>query len=459
MYPWHHDLDKWANATGIRIDALGLLTLLGAEEIDRSVGRLVPSPYLDYLPLLGAFTVAGGHFTSKQSGFTIYNISDGVMTTELAGWFSRWLAGQEFHRVRSIVTWKVAERPPQLIKIGIGLLLIALPIHGMLIALTVLAADWWGFANVMAMLVSVIVRCVLVNENRAAIDHNIKKVEDEAMEYSYPARRAKYTEALSVLEDQRRRGVVAEGTRDPIEPKDPEEIVKMIVVTDDSKAVTIAAPRKLAKLIFATNPRPPDPRIYRVFKALGWAAFAVHVISIGMAQLYTQICTVVVIIGATILTIYKVGCADSTMSHTILQAIGSVSEDDEEYSCWISSKLKATVSIYPVEFGEWTEAEASPNLPKVQNLDNESNKDSWTRRRVTVEDLENSPPSPKPPRRDPGRQDLYAWLDLTEEEDTRLKFWGMIPHNPEWLDKYTEKKVFHGRRLERCKLLADSKAQ
>jgi hypothetical protein len=459
MYPWQDYLDNWANGTGIHIDALGLVTLLGADEIDRSVGRLVPSPYLDYLPLLGAFTVAASHFTAKQSGFTLYNISDGVMTTELAGWFSRWLQAQEFHRVRSIVSWEVADRPPQLIKIGVGLMLIGWPIHGMLIALTLLAADWWGFANVMAMLFTVVVRCVLVSENQAGIDYNIKKAEKDAIDYNYPAKRAKYDEALARLEDQRRKGDASEGTREPIEPKDPGEIVKVIVVTDDSKAVTIAAPRKVAKLVFATNPEAPNPRIYRIFQSIGWAAFAVHVISIGMAQLYTQICTVVVIIGATILTAYKVGCGDSRMSQTIRNAMGSVYEEDQEYSCWVSSKLKATVSIYPVEFCKWTEAEGASNPLEVQMLDKKSTGQSWNRRRVTAEDLENRLPPREKLRKDPGRQDLYAWLDLTEEEDTRLNFWGMIPHNPEWLDKYTEKKMFHRRRMERWKMLADSKVE
>jgi hypothetical protein len=111
MYPWHESLASWADGTGLHIDALGLVTILGAEEMDISIGRLVPSAYLNFLPLLGAFIVAGNRFTKKQSGFTIYNVSAGIMTTEVAGWFSRWLKSQHLRQVRSKVTWSVQKYP------------------------------------------------------------------------------------------------------------------------------------------------------------------------------------------------------------------------------------------------------------------------------------------------------------------------------------------------------------
>jgi hypothetical protein len=47
----------------LKIDALGLVTHLGAEEMDRNIGQLVSNPYFDYLPLFGGFVVCGDHFT------------------------------------------------------------------------------------------------------------------------------------------------------------------------------------------------------------------------------------------------------------------------------------------------------------------------------------------------------------------------------------------------------------
>ncbi|QKX63317.1 uncharacterized protein TRUGW13939_10487 [Talaromyces rugulosus] len=448
MYPWHERLNAWANGTGIHIDALGLVTLLGAEDMDRIVGRLIPSPYLDYLPLLGAFTVSASHFTRKQSGFILYSISDGMMTTELAGWFSRWLQTQEFDRVRSIVTWQAGRQPPQLQRFFLGFLLIALPIHGMLIALTVLAADWWGLANVVSMIASVVVRCVLVSEIQAGIDRSIRKSEEAAQKYNYPLKRAKYDEAKTKLENIRQMGQPTEGMKEPIAPKDQYEIVKIIVVTDESKAVTIQAPRYLTKSVFAVSPEAPNPNTYRVFQAIGWVAFAVHVISIGMAQLYTQIASVVLILGATILTAYKIGCEDSRPWQFIRRAIH---EEDQGYSCRLTSNLKATVSTYPADYCEWQETAEACDSFTAQEMDKNNAGLSRDSKRVTVNDVEKSQSPTRPTT--PGRQDLYAWLDLTEAEDKCLNIWGLIPHDPEWVDRYLEKKMFHRRRMERKNIL------
>ena len=46
-----------------RIDAMGLVTILGADEMKMAVGRLVRSPITAWLPLLGAYTVANNQFT------------------------------------------------------------------------------------------------------------------------------------------------------------------------------------------------------------------------------------------------------------------------------------------------------------------------------------------------------------------------------------------------------------
>ncbi|CAG8151641.1 unnamed protein product [Penicillium nalgiovense] len=202
------------------------------------------------------------------------------MTTEFAGWFSRWLQSQDFKQVRNIVTWQVVERPCKWREFIVGFLLVGLPVHGMLIALTVLAADWWGFANVIAMAISAVVRCILVAQNRAGIDASILKAQEAAQ--GYPAKRFKYDETTKRLESPRPNGPAMKGAEIPIEPQDPNKIAKVIVLTEDSKVVTLAVRAYLPKLPFAVNPQPPNRYIYRACQRIGWAAFAVHVISIGM---------------------------------------------------------------------------------------------------------------------------------------------------------------------------------
>jgi hypothetical protein len=51
--------------------------------MDESIGRLVSSPLLQLLPLLGAFVVVGNRFTERRPGYTLYAISGGIVTTEL----------------------------------------------------------------------------------------------------------------------------------------------------------------------------------------------------------------------------------------------------------------------------------------------------------------------------------------------------------------------------------------
>lgn len=441
MYSWHQRLASWAEGTGLRIDALGLVTLLGAEEMDRSIGRLIPSLYFEYLPLLGAFVVAGNRFTVKKPGFTLYNVSAGIMTTELAGWFSRWLQTQDFNQVRSIVTWQVTERPRRWRGFVVGFLLVGLPVHGILIALTVLAADWWGFANVVAMIISVAVRCIQVAQNQAGIDANIQKAWEAAQDYS--AKKARYDESIAQLKGLREQGQSIEGLEIPIEPQDPNEIAKVIVVTEDSKIITLAVPGYLAKLAFAINPQPPNRYIYRACQWIGWTFFAVHVISIGMAALYTQIVSVVVIIVATVLVAHRVGCEDSQIWESIRHRWSHDDDEMQENSCWVGSKLKATMSLYPEEYMDWPELE-EPKTPTLHIVNEKEPGKSQIRLRTTFDLESSSAPKKKKPER---RQDLLAWLGLTREEDKILVAWGLIPHSQEWQSAYLKKKEIHRRRI------------
>jgi hypothetical protein len=106
-YPWfvlHH----WEP---FHIDALGLVTLLGSDEVKLYIGRLVTSRWLEYMPLLGTFVIAGDRFKEKMPSFNIYNISAGINTPELSSWFTRWMLAQEFEVSRSVVFWEIIEKP------------------------------------------------------------------------------------------------------------------------------------------------------------------------------------------------------------------------------------------------------------------------------------------------------------------------------------------------------------
>ncbi|KAL4794684.1 hypothetical protein BDV19DRAFT_390050 [Aspergillus venezuelensis] len=454
MYPWRKTLEHWSREAGFHIDALGLLTLLGADEMNRSVGRLMPTPYFHYLPLLGAFTVAGNRFVEKVPGFTLYNIDAGLTTTELAGWFSRWLRAQDFRTVRSKVTWRIVEVDNNSLPwrtYTVRALLVAVPVHGILIALAVLTGDWWGFTNVISMIISVAVRCSLVAQNQAGIDANIEEAERQVQgRKQKPAPRQVEPEG----QGESMTGVdIANTTPPPLPPAGPNtkngSDVKVLVVTDESKVITIRAPAFLIKPAFTTSPNIPCPSIYLACRAIGWVAFAVHVISIGMAALYTQILSVGVIIIATIFTAYKVGCEDSQLARNFRSNFRDTRvSNEEEWTCRVTSRLEATVSTYPAEYTNWDSLVEGVKKPEIEVI--EARPSFWRRwsGKSASSDVEKSDSRQKAslntvPER---RRDLYVWLELTSEQEELMIAWSLMPRNAAWMKQYCELKEIHHKR-------------
>jgi len=441
MYPWHEALSTWSDNTKLHVDALGLITLLGAEDVNISVGRLVLSHYFDTLPLFGAHLVAGNRFAEKQSGYALYNISSGIMTTELAAWFSRWLKAQDLRQVRSIVTWTETDSVARTSRFWVGFILVGVPFNGMLVALTVLSDDWWGFANAMAMIISILVRFVLVSQNRAGIDvliKNARKAADAYMAKGYRKGIAEYEEKLRVYEaakgefDSRK-----EMGRKPVPPRSQYQPAKVIVIRDDSKVITLDAPEYLVR-IFATNPDIPNQLLYAVFQWIGWISFAVHIISIGMAALPTQIYTVLLLGIATILNVSKVGCDDSILWRR-LKTWGGMKEQSSE-PILVSSRLQASFSEYPEENCFWESDDTAKAGHAIAASIMRDNRKWWPfgRRRWGRTDTEGQAKKPaKVPER---RQDLFVWLDLNEEEEETMKAWNLFPRTQQWWDIYLAKR-------------------
>jgi hypothetical protein len=53
--------------------------------MDEALGGLVRYRYLEYPSLLGAFVIAGNDIVKPIPGFTLYNVSDGIQATDVAG--------------------------------------------------------------------------------------------------------------------------------------------------------------------------------------------------------------------------------------------------------------------------------------------------------------------------------------------------------------------------------------
>jgi hypothetical protein len=434
MYPWQETLSSLSSRTNLRVDALGLVTMLGAADVDASVGRLVPSRYLEYLPLLGAFVLAGNNFTSKRPGFQLANLTSDIITGEVAAWFSRWLLAQDFHQIHHRLVWRVADVDAAQQRGGAfwAAWPIGIALNGILLALAVLAEDWWGFANVVAMILSVVVRAVLVQQNRAGIDNAIRDLKSGPGAYA-----------------------------------------KMLVFLDDSKVITMWVPVNLVSVVFAGNPKVPRP-FYRLVRWVGWVAFAVHVVSIGMASLVTQICTVVLMVVSTVLTVFKVGCDDWRMVERVARVMERLDPNRElsldselAVACRISSLLSVTVSEYPLGYQMIADIKDKAGPGRKEQSTSSSNtavsntksavaqeKRLMFRREQDCNDLELGPGSPKvieswANKRDKitqgtvRRQDLYVWLNMSNEEEESLRRWNLAPRitqrNESWWALYRTK--------------------
>jgi hypothetical protein len=460
--------------------------LLGAEELNAAVGRLVASAYLEYLPLLGAYVIAGDRFTEKAAGWNLYNISQGIHTTDLAAWLTRWMLSQNFEVTRNYVVWTVT--PPRSRKTDITVsVLIGLVLNGFLVAGTVLSADWYGFANALAMIISIIVRVYVIGQQRLAVDAMIDKAvasfEPPAGD-SYEAHRYEYKDwkhrtigrkngglrlrkpdpPPSVNENQyshsdsssptnghkhaAQQVHVVETHKKPDPNGKYKEVwegkpIKVLVIQSDSKAVTLEMPQELVMppSLFIEGPLILNPKTYFALRMIGWFAFAVHIVAIGMADLATQIYTVLLIVLPTLLLIKKTGCDDSEWMETftgwkngILHSHGEASKPTANQSaaekanakkfrkvreCWIGSRLKAEVY-------EW---------PEAYELHEEGTGDAtkW---------VSGGPPADQG--RSKKRQDLYAWLALTRDEEESMDKWDLFPHirggNKSWWETYKKKK-------------------
>jgi hypothetical protein len=252
-----HDVKLWSERSTFRIDALGLVTLLGAEEVNQSVGHLQRRRYTEYLPLLAAYVIAGNRFTAEQPGFVVYNLTDGITSTELKGWFTRWLMSQSVNNATTVLAWQKREhhtRATSLIAPALSFALVA-----PLIVLTILMGDWYGVGNAAAIIVSIFTRIFLLWQLRHARDQTANAEADDSK---------------------------------------PNYWKDLCVIRSDGKMVTCRAPAPVL-MTFTMDCEVKHKIFYKMARRLGWLALGVHMCILGMCTLFTQIYTVILLVLST----------------------------------------------------------------------------------------------------------------------------------------------------------------
>lgn len=261
QYPMHSPLGYTARWSPFRLDALGLLTMLGGPEMSLAVGNLTFNRITEFLPILGAYTVPSNDFTEPLSGFTLYNVTDSIMSSSLSGWFSRWLLAQKASENNTKIVCTVHHQIPRKSKLWVALA-IGVSADCITTLLPFLLGDWYGLASAICIDTSIFVRWYLVKQNRTALDH------------------------AATDEDNRRN----------------QEMVKTLCFLRDNKVVTVLAPRNVVINCFLSRPKPRNHRIYSWVRALGWISFAGFVVTIGQATLIVQLVIVSLTLFATVLT-------------------------------------------------------------------------------------------------------------------------------------------------------------
>jgi hypothetical protein len=239
-----------------QIDALGLVTLLGADEVNQSVGTLQHRRFTEYLPLLAAFVIAGDRFVTEQPGFVLYNLTDGITSTELKGWFTRWLMSQRVNNATTVLTWDTNKEPRDW-KDRVAPLLSFILVMPLLV-ITVLVGDWYGVGNAAAIIISILTRIYLLSRRRRTRD-------DDA---AAPKKAEK------------------------------EEQKTLCVIRSDGKMVTCMAPQSVLNT-FVKNSKVKHEKSYHIARWLCWLALGVHMCILGMCSLITQIYTVLLLVLST----------------------------------------------------------------------------------------------------------------------------------------------------------------
>ncbi|KAJ9236797.1 hypothetical protein DTO169E5_5567 [Paecilomyces variotii] len=239
--------------------------MLGADALNLTLGRLVYSRFAEFLPLLGAFLIANNDITKPIPGFVAYNITDGIMATDVTGWFSRWLLCQEFKSCSIILCISIRATGRLTLRHAASFI-IGITCMTPIIVLPIVMGDWWGFVNALSMLLSILVRKVIMDQNRHAISTAARQAFDTS-----------------------------------------KDVVKTFWTLPTGTVITIYTPRRILTDVLLTNPRPHRLRLYNAARALGWVAFGCHVISLGMTTLFNQIISVALLLLATVMVVYRFG--------------------------------------------------------------------------------------------------------------------------------------------------------
>jgi hypothetical protein len=163
-----------------KIDALGIVTLFAADSVRQSISRLVPNGIAEYLPLLATQIIADNTIADSVPGFTLYNITDGILATDLSAWWTRWLLCQNLNwHTTTLHVYALPKQRPLWTTTSVAMLCYNIVMDAALIVIPVLLGDWYGFAASVGLVVTVVARSYILSSLRQSVDHLATEAEKQ----------------------------------------------------------------------------------------------------------------------------------------------------------------------------------------------------------------------------------------------------------------------------------------
>lgn len=264
-----------------RLDALGLVSMLGESTIRDLYGRLEnPHDRLwDFLPTLAIHTVLDNSMLKPVYGFTLYNISDDFKATDLSAWFTRWLSTQDFTdcfttlRIRNdgdaddVLFWGLCSSPWALY-----LFFAFLGLYTGVLDEPVSHICYTG------MMVASISRVAIIDSCRAALDIQAKKSKLRANKY---------------------------------------DLAKIIVTLPGGQLIRIETTRDIVRDCLLTDAKPPNPRKHFLRRFLGWTGLSVHMLTLGMCTPIKQLRIIGILVMCTAIRFLLTYTSQAGMLHHI----------------------------------------------------------------------------------------------------------------------------------------------
>jgi hypothetical protein len=230
---------NWSERS-FKFDAISILSILGAGEVDQAVGTLTKRRYTECLPLLAGQFIASNSFTSGLPGLTLYVLDVGMKRMELNESLARILMFIQTTQASTILGWKPVEHRVKSIALGMESIPVILStfIVSPLIVCPILMKDWYGVCNACAIIVSILCRLHLVSQLRASRERKMWNAQDEG-------------------------------------------VCRSIIMRPDTRMITCMAPQRILYRLFESA-EVKRPYIYKMTRRLAWVALSVHLCTLNI---------------------------------------------------------------------------------------------------------------------------------------------------------------------------------